>query len=102
MKSGRSENIFVAPSTKDWARNRKAIAVIKYGETYMKTLKDGSSEHMVVDDQPIILSMRDFVGYVDIESYDMRFLSFECEGNTYEVDYEDLDFYKQKRIKLIE
>tara|TARA_B110000261_G_C12779764_1_gene235931 strand:+ start:206 stop:511 length:306 start_codon:yes stop_codon:yes gene_type:complete len=98
----RSDQTFYAPSTKDWARNRKAIAVIKYGETYMKTLKDGSSEHMVVDDQPIILSMRDFVGYVDIESYDMRFLSFECEGNTYEVDYEDLDFYEQKRIKLIE
>ena len=98
----RSDQTFYAPSTKDWARNRKAIAVIKYGETYMKTLKDGSSEHMVVDDQPIILSMRDFVGYVDIESYDMRFLSFECEGTTYEVDYEDLDFYEQKRIKLIE
>ena len=98
----RSDQTFYAPSTKDWARNRKAIAVIKYGETYMKTLKDGSSEHMVVDDQPIILSMRDFLGYVDIESYDMRFLSFECEGNTYEVDYEDLDFYEQKRIKLIE
>ena len=98
----RSDQTFYAPSTKDWARNRKAIAVIKYGETYMKTLKDGSSEHMVVDDQPIILSMRDFLGYVDIESYDMRFLSFECEGNTYEIDYEDLDFYEQKRIKLIE
>ena len=97
-----SENIYQEPTTEDWARNRKAIAVIKYGETYMKTLKDGSSEHLIVDDQPIILSMRDFLGYVDIESHDMKFLTFETEGVTYEVDYEDLDFYKQERIKLIE
>ena len=98
----RSENIFLAPSSKDWARNRKVIAVIKYGKTYMKISEDGSSEHLLVDDQLIILSMRDFKGYVDYESGKYRYLSFKTNGITYEIDYEDLDFYKQKRIKLIE
>ena len=105
MKSVKSDKTFYAPSTEDWARNRKAIAVIKYGETYMKTLEDGSSEHLLVDDQPIILSMRDFTGcidYVDYESREHRYLLFETNGITYEAAYEDLDFYKQKKIKLIE
>mgnify|MGYP000333065998 CR=1 FL=1 len=97
-----SENIYQEPTTEDWARNRKAIAVIKYGETYMKTLKDGSSEHLIVNDQPIILSMRDFVGSVENKTANFKYLIFESDDATYEIDKEDLTFYEQKAIKLID
>ena len=96
----RSNKTFYAPTTEDWARNRKTIAIIRGGEDYRETLNDGSFNDCCVFDNPVILSMRDFVGYVIYESKH-KYLMFETEEITYEVSYESLDFYKQKQIKLI-